>query len=117
MHGHRIDEKVDFILLLTRTSNWAPRNFYLFVKEQQFMTGKIKPFPNFSFGSNYQVGFSSAHFPENPPRPQGFSLKKNGWGKGKALGTRLPENKLERVANWGSRTCLASPAKRQKELG
>ena len=88
MHGDRIDEKVDFILLLTRTSHWAPRNFYLFVKEQQFMTGKIKPFPNFRFGRNYQVGFSSAHFPENQPRPQGFSLKKMGgererpWGRG-----------------------------------
>ena len=76
------------ILLLTRTSHWAPRNFYLFVKEQQFMTGKIKPFPNFRFGRNYQVGFSSAHFPENQPRPQGFSLKKMGgererpWGRG-----------------------------------
>ena len=92
MHGDRIDKKVDFILLLwfTRTSHWAPRNFYFFVKEKQFMTGKMKPFSNFSFGSNYQVGFSSAHF---------------------------PENKLERVANWGSRTCLASPAKQQKELG
>ena len=42
------------------------------------MAGKIKPFPNFSFGSNYQVGSSSAHFPENQPRPQGFSLKKMG---------------------------------------
>ena len=52
------------------------------------MTGKIKPFPNFSFGSNYQVGFSSAHFPENQPRPQGFPLKK--WaGKGKRPGDEV----------------------------
>lgn len=67
MHGDRIDEKVDFMILLwlTRTSHWAPRNFYFFVEEQQFMTGKIKPFPNLSFGGNHLVGFSSPLFSGN----------------------------------------------------
>ena len=57
-------KKVDFILLLwlTRTSHWAPRNFYCFVEEQQFMTGKMKPIPNLSLGGNQLVGSSSPLF-------------------------------------------------------
>ena len=70
-------KKLDFILFLwlTRTSHWAPRNFYFFfVEEQQFMAGKIKPFPNFSFGSNHQVGFSSPLFSGNKLIKEGSQM-------------------------------------------
>lgn len=68
--------KLHFILLLwlTGTSHWATRNFYFFVEEQQFMAGKIKPFPNFSVGSNHQVGFSSPLFSGNKLIKEGSQM-------------------------------------------
>ena len=38
------------------------------------MAGKIKPFPNFSFGSNHQVGFSSPLFSGNKLIKEGSQM-------------------------------------------